>query len=137
MALYLQRLRALLRTLRNLRVITQTSATLADAGATPHEALLTAEQNRGKIDFLVADVIMPKMNGRELAIQLTPKLPSIEVLYVSGYTNSLAKDGLHGVLEEEPMFLQKPFARRALTQKSRLILDSSQTEPVTSFMDPI
>jgi CheY-like chemotaxis protein len=107
------------------------------AAATPHEGLLTAEQNRGKIDFLVTDLIMPKMNGRELAIQLTSRWPNIKVLYVSGYTDSLVKDGIHGVLEGGLEFLQKPFTRRALTQKIRLILDSGKAQPVASLMGPI
>jgi hypothetical protein len=70
------------------------------------------------------------MNGRTLAAKLAEKCPGLKVLYVSGYTNGIVKDEVYGVLEEGIEFLQKPFTRRALTQKVREILDASQPKPV-------
>jgi len=64
------------------------------------------------------------MNGRELANQLSAKCPGIKVLFVSGYTDGIGKDGVYGVLEEGLAFLQKPYTRHALTRKVREILDS-------------
>ncbi len=107
------------------------------AAGTPQEALGIANQNPGEIDLLVTDVVMPRMNGRELAIELTSKWPGLKVLYISGYTGSMIKDGVHGVLSEGLEFLQKPFTRHALTQKIRQILDACQSEPVPTLMGPI
>jgi two-component system cell cycle sensor histidine kinase/response regulator CckA len=98
--------------------------------ASPHEALCIAEHYQGSIDFLLTDVILPRMNGRELAIQLTAKWPRIAVLYVSGYTDGIVKDGVHGVLEDGLAFLQKPYSRRALIRKVREVLDAVRVEPV-------
>jgi two-component system cell cycle sensor histidine kinase/response regulator CckA len=75
-------------------------------------------------------MILPGMNGRELAIQLTAKWPRINVLYVSGYTDGIVRDGAHGVLEERLAFLQKPYSRRALIRKVREVLDSGRVESV-------
>jgi len=93
--------------------------------ASPQEALRLADEHRTGIDFLLTDLIMPEMNGRELANQLTARWPNMRVLYVSGYTDGIIKDGVHGVLEDGLEFLQKPYTRRALTRKIREILDSS------------
>jgi len=98
--------------------------------ASPHEALRVAEEHQGGIDFLLTDVILPRMNGRELAIQLTAKWPRINVLYVSGYTDGIVRDGAHGVLENGLAFLQKPYSRRALIRKVREVLDSGRVESV-------
>jgi signal transduction histidine kinase len=99
--------------------------------ALPREALRVAEEHDGPIDFLMTDLIMPGMNGRQLAAQLTAKYPQMKVLFVSGYTNGVVKDGVYGVLEEGLEFLQKPYTRYALTRKIREILDSSRVKTVT------
>lgn len=99
--------------------------TVIQAGA-PEEALRVVEQYKGPIDFLLTDVIMPKMNGRDLAAQLSQTRPRIKVLYVSGYTDGVVRDGVHGVLEPGLAFLQKPYTRYALTSKIREVLDAGQ-----------
>jgi signal transduction histidine kinase len=89
----------------------------------PDEALRISEQREGPIDFLLTDVIMPGMNGRQLAAQLASSRPKMKVLYISGYTDDAIMQ--HGLLEEGIAFLQKPYTRYALTRKVRDVLDSA------------
>jgi two-component system, cell cycle sensor histidine kinase and response regulator CckA len=79
----------------------------------------------------VTDVILPKMNGRELATKLSETRPGMKDLYVSGYTDGVVRDGVQGALEERLEFLQKPCTRRALTWKTREILDSRSVKEAT------
>jgi len=74
------------------------------------------------IHLLLTDVVMPVMSGRGLAAQLTIERPGIKVVYMSGYTDDAVV--LHGILESETAFLQKPFTPFALAQKIRAVLDS-------------
>jgi two-component system, cell cycle sensor histidine kinase and response regulator CckA len=94
--------------------------TVIDANG-PVEARRMAERFAGTIQLLITDVIMPKTNGRELAVQLTKHRPNLKVLYMSGYTDSAIASS--GVLEREMAFLQKPFTPGALTEKVREILE--------------
>jgi two-component system, cell cycle sensor histidine kinase and response regulator CckA len=98
----------------------------------PEAALRLAKAHNGSIHFLLTDVIMPKMNGRELATRLSQERPEMKVLYISGYADGIVRDGVHGALEEGLAFLQKPCTRRALTRKIREILDSQQIQPVVN-----
>jgi two-component system cell cycle sensor histidine kinase/response regulator CckA len=66
---------------------------------------------------LVTDVVMPEMNGHELAQKLLAKRPDLRVLYISGYTPDVVRD--KGVLTHQESFLQKPFTAAALTQAVR------------------
>jgi len=86
----------------------------------PDEALEISEQNKGPIDLVLTDVVMPGMSGPELVKRLKPKRPDIKVLYVSGY----AADALvrHGLPHSKSAFLQKPFAPAALVRKVREVL---------------
>jgi two-component system cell cycle sensor histidine kinase/response regulator CckA len=102
------------------------------SAGSPEEALHLAERHDGPIDFLLTDVILPKMNGRELATRLSETRPAMKVLYVSGYTDGVVRDGVHGALEEGLEFLQKPCTRRALTWKIREILDSGRAKEATA-----
>ncbi len=89
----------------------------------PLEALdsKTAEE-AGRIDLLVTDVVMPKMNGRELANKMTERLPALKVLFISGYADhAIVHDG---VLDDGIAFLQKPFSSQTLGRKIREILDA-------------
>jgi len=94
------------------------------AAADGDEALSVAEQNGEAIDLLLTDVVMPKMNGRVLAKQLSARHPRMKVLYISGYTNSFI--AVRGVLEEGIHLLYKPFTEDALTRKVREILDGDR-----------
>jgi len=88
----------------------------------PAEALLLSTQYDQVIELLVTDVVMPEMNGRQLAERLRSSRPEMEVLYVSGYTDNAIDPG--GVLEPGIAFLQKPITPIALTRMVRQVLDS-------------
>jgi two-component system, cell cycle sensor histidine kinase and response regulator CckA len=82
-----------------------------------------AESHKGTFDLLLTDVIMPKMNGRELAAILIKTHPALKVLYVSDFADGSVRDGVHGPLEGGLEFLQKPYTRSAVIGKIREILD--------------
>ena len=84
------------------------------------EALALAARHAGPIDVLVTDVVMPGMNGRDLALGLTATRPETRVLYVSGYPDQSIVH--HGLLAPGLAFLQKPFAPDALARKIREVL---------------
>jgi CheY-like chemotaxis protein len=111
----------------------QSSGYIVIQAASPEEALHLAEWHNGPIEFLLTDVIMPKMNGRELATRLNKARPEMRVLYVSGYTDGVVRDGVHGKLEEGLAFLQKPYTRQGLTRKVREILDSQRVKARTAL----
>ncbi len=91
------------------------------------QALEIAERHRGPLHLLITDVVMPGMSGRELAERLRARRPEIRVLYMSGYTDDAVV--LHGVLEEEMAFLQKPFTTEALARSVRNVLDRPPEHP--------
>jgi PAS domain S-box-containing protein len=84
-------------------------------------ALEIAAAHSGPIHILVTDVVMPGMNGRELARLLHLERPDARALYVSGYTDHAIV--LNGQLEPGIAFLQKPFMPDALARKVREVLD--------------
>jgi len=86
------------------------------------DALRICQEHDGMIDLLLTDVVMPKMNGKELFNQLKTIRPSINVLYMSGYTENVIAQ--HGVLDEGTQFIAKPFTVGSLIEKVREILDS-------------
>jgi two-component system cell cycle sensor histidine kinase/response regulator CckA len=90
----------------------------------PDEALQLAELHEGPIDFLLTDMIMPKMKGHQLAARLGETRPEMKVLFVSGYTDRILREGVHEVLEGGVAFLQKPYTHHALVRKIRETLDS-------------
>ena len=85
------------------------------------EALLLAGRYEGGIALLITDVVLPGMNGRELAERLRSVHPAMKVLYMSGYTDDVAVQ--HGVLSARLPFLQKPFTPDDLMRKVREVLE--------------
>ncbi|MFL6543166.1 MAG: ATP-binding protein [Chthoniobacterales bacterium] len=92
------------------------------------EAMQMAHNHRGKIDLLVTDVIMPEMNGHELATKLTHERPNMKVLYVSGYSDNDIGD--HGTLDPRYDLLQKPFTPQTLARKIREVIQDGQLAEV-------
>jgi PAS domain S-box-containing protein len=90
------------------------------AASTPGEAIRLSEKHSGQIQLLVTDVIMPDMNGRDLARNLSSRYPSLRSLYMSGYTANVIAH--HGVLDPGVDFIQKPFSMRDLAAKVRKVL---------------
>ncbi|MDR3581415.1 MAG: PAS domain S-box protein [Oryzomonas sp.] len=91
---------------------------------TPEEAIHTAEEHSGEIHLLATDVIMPRMNGQDLAKKLLPLHPHIKHLFMSGYTaNVIAHNGM---LEVGVNFIQKPFSMQDLATKVREVLNCGQ-----------
>jgi PAS domain S-box-containing protein len=85
--------------------------------ATPGEALRLAREHPGDLHLLLTDVVMPEMNGRELARGLQSLYPDLRCLFMSGYTAEVIAH--RGILEEGMHFLQKPFTRAELAAKVR------------------
>jgi nitrogen-specific signal transduction histidine kinase/ActR/RegA family two-component response regulator len=92
--------------------------------ADPVEAQRISENYRGRIDLLIADVVMPKLSGKELARNLTERRPDLKVLYMSGYTDSAIVNS--GILQKEVAFLQKPFTPGVLSAKVREVIEDSK-----------
>jgi CheY-like chemotaxis protein len=88
-------------------------------------AMQIAVAHEGVIHLLLTDVVMPGMNGRELAQRISEIRPHTKVLYMSGYTENVI--GRNGTLDEGIRLLQKPFTLRDLRTKVREVLD---TRPV-------
>ncbi len=87
------------------------------------EALSFSTSFAKPIDLLLTDVVMPGMNGRELAELLTVSRPSTKVLFMSGYTEEAIVH--HGVPVGEATFIGKPFTPQELARKVRSVLESS------------
>jgi PAS domain S-box-containing protein len=85
------------------------------------EALEIAQNYHGVINLLITDVVMPGMNGRQLADRLIQVRPNIKVLFTSGYTeNTIAH---HGIIDENLSFIGKPYSSHDLAKKIRRLLD--------------
>jgi PAS domain S-box-containing protein len=91
------------------------------AAGTPGEAVRLAQEHPGRIDLLLTDVIMPEMNGRDLAKNLLSIYPDIRRLFMSGYTASVIAH--HGVLDQGVHFIHKPFSMKDLGEKLREALE--------------
>ncbi|PKK88891.1 MAG: hypothetical protein CVV64_16740 [Candidatus Wallbacteria bacterium HGW-Wallbacteria-1] len=88
--------------------------------ATPEEAMTLTRNHNQIIHLLITDVVMPEMNGRDLAAELTALQPELKILFMSGYTANVIAS--HGVLNEGVQFIQKPFSKKSLALEVRRIL---------------
>ena len=86
------------------------------------EALAICQKHAETIHLLLTDVVMPKMNGPDLAKHLTRIHKEMKVLYMSGYTDNAVVN--HGVMDPETFFLEKPFSPEVLLHRVRQILDA-------------
>jgi PAS domain S-box-containing protein len=88
----------------------------------PSEALALNEQHEGRIHLILSDVVMPQMNGPQLAEKLVSMRPDTRVLYMSGYTDNAIIH--YDILDQGTPFLQKPFSHETLAHKVREVLDA-------------
>jgi len=91
------------------------------AASTPAEAIGLASRHPDELHLLITDVVMPEMNGRELAERLQQRHPRLRRLFMSGYTADVI--ARHGVLDAGVHFVQKPFSVTDLAIKVREALD--------------
>jgi len=91
------------------------------AAGSPGQAIQLAKEHGDEIHLLMTDVVMPEMNGRELAKNLQALYPKLQLLFMSGYTANVIDH--HGVLDSDVYFIQKPFSMRDLAATIRKALD--------------
>lgn len=90
--------------------------------AGPLPALAEAAKENCRPELVITDVVMPDMNGKELAEKMLQNCPGIKILFMSGYTpDSIVH---HGVLDKDVSFIQKPFSVHDLGVKVREALGS-------------
>ena len=94
---------------------------LTGAGYEVHEAnsaeaaLDILDQQEAPPDLLLTDVILPRMDGAELAKQVQQRHPEVRVLFISGYSSDTFRD--HGLEAEPPNLLQKPYTAKQLLSR--------------------
>jgi CheY-like chemotaxis protein len=91
---------------------------IAGSGA---EAIRKIAAEPRKVDLLFTDIVMPGMNGRELAAHFKDMFPDIKILFASGYTSDIIVES--GKIEKESHFIQKPYTAGLLGRKIRSILE--------------
>jgi len=109
--------------LRMTRIMLERMGYTILAAGTPGEAIALAREHAGEIHMLMTDVVMPEMNGRDLAKNLLSLYPDLKRLFMSGYTANVIAH--HGVLDEGVQFIHKPFSKQDLAIKVRKVLDEA------------
>ncbi len=107
--------------LRMTRMMLERKGYTVLSAATPSEAIIIAKEHVGAIELLMTDVVMPEMNGRDLAAKLIELHPNIKLLFMSGYTADVISH--QGVLDDMVEFIQKPFSMADMAEKVREVLD--------------
>ncbi len=102
------------------RMLTELGYSVLTAN-TPEESINMAKTHDKEIHLLMTDVVMPRMNGRDLAEHLQAVYPAIKILFMSGYTANVIAH--HGVLEKGIHFVTKPLSRQVLAAKVREALE--------------
>ena len=87
------------------------------------EALRVFNQEGGRVDLLLSDVVMPIMGGPELVLQVRAQKPDIRVLYMSGFTEDMQLEGVH--VSNAASLILKPFTIEALASEVRRLLDGA------------
>lgn len=122
--------------LRNLaRIVLRKNGYTVLEAAHGAEGLAICQSHEGTIDLLVTDVVMPVLNGRELADRVAVLRPETKVLYVSGYTTDAVVR--NGVYADSVHFLHKPFTPDTLLGKVREVLDQSPAPRYAAELEPV
>jgi DNA-binding response OmpR family regulator len=87
------------------------------------EAVRLAQELDGPLNLLLTDVIMPRINGKDLADKLKESRPNLKVLFMSGYSDEMI--ARHGVLEPGVALIEKPFDSHSLAHKVRQVLGTT------------
>ena len=90
---------------------------------TPGEAIRLTETGDMKVELLLSDVIMPEMNGRDLARRIRRKHPEVKCLFMSGYAAGVI--ARRDIIDEKVNFLRKPFTMKSLAEEIRKVLKNS------------
>jgi PAS domain S-box-containing protein len=85
------------------------------------DALAVCERHEGELHLVLTDVVMPKVNGRELVDRLLERMPAVKVIYMSGYAGDVLAQ--HGIADEPMNFIAKPFDAPGLLKNVRNVLD--------------
>lgn len=94
------------------------------SASSPEEAFTLVSRHQGHIHLLLTDVIMPGMDGVQLAQALCKERPDLNVVFMSGYTADVIVQ--RGVTDKSAPFLSKPFSRDDLARKLREVLDAKR-----------
>jgi CheY-like chemotaxis protein len=86
-------------------------------------AALGMLERDNSVDLMLTDIIMPHMNGRELARQLATRRPELKIVFMSGYAEQAAVK--QGLLDPDQVFISKPFTPESLVRKLRGVLDGT------------
>ncbi len=92
------------------------------AAESPHAALRIWSDPQVHVDLLLTDMLMPGMNGKELAVRMRSTHPAVRVLFMSGHTEEDMEDT---TLQGQFAFLPKPFTPSSVLEKVRRVLDSA------------
>ncbi len=109
--------------LRMTRIMLERLGYTVVAAQSPLKAIEAAAAYTGKIDLLLTDVVMPEMNGRDLAGHIKLQYPRVKRMFMSGYTSDVIAH--HGKLEDGVSFIQKPFTMSGLSEMIRQALHGS------------
>ncbi len=100
------------------------------AAATPHEALTMEHEYTGPLELLLTDVVMPIMNGHDLAHEILRRRPSTRIIYMSGYTEDVVR--YRNLCNVGVLLLEKPFAPNDLLRAVRMTLDQPESLPAVN-----
>ena len=96
------------------------------SAANGHQALELVKRSGVELDLLLTDVVLPGINGRELAKQMAQLMPGLKVMFMSGYTDNHVRSNLTDTMT---LYLQKPFTLDTLTAKVREALSLDRVRP--------
>ncbi len=100
---------------------------VAESGA---EALEIVARLERPVDVVLTDVIMPRMSGAQLVVELRKADPGLRVLFMSGYTDDMLAG--YGILKGQTRLIQKPFTADSLARALRSVLDAPAGSPATA-----